>query len=111
VPEFEELLELQDELRSRMLSWFRDYDVLLCPTDAAPARIIGEKAPPTTSYRNLFNLTGWPALVVRAGTSPEGLPLGLQIVARPWREDVAIAVAAEMEKRFGGWKKPRLATT
>ena len=69
------------------------------------------EAPQTTSYRNLFNLTGWPALVVRAGTSPEGLPLGLQIVARPWREDVAIAVGAEMEKRFGGWKKPRLATT
>lgn len=111
VPEFEELLELQDELRSRMLSWFRDFDVLVCPTDAAPARIIGEKAPQTTSYRSLFNLTGWPALVVRAGTSPEGLPLGLQIVARPWREDVAIAVAAEMEKRFGGWKKPRLAST
>jgi amidase len=111
VPEFEELLELQDTLRSRMLSWFRDFDVLLCPTDAAPARIIGEKAPQTTSYRSLFNLTGWPAIVVRAGTSPEGLPIGLQIVARPWREDVAIAVASEMEARFGGWKKPRLAAS
>lgn len=107
VAEFEELLEQQDEVRSRMLTWFSKYDVLLCPTDAAPARVIGEKAPATTSYRSLFNVTGWPALVVRAGTSPEGLPLGLQVVARPWREDVAIAVAQEMENRFGGWQKPK----
>lgn len=107
VPEFEELLERQDELRSRMLTWFGRYDVLLCPTDAAPARVIGDKPPATTSYRSLFNLTGWPALVVRAGTSPEGLPLGLQIVARPWREDVALAVGLEMERRFGGWRKPK----
>ncbi len=107
VPEFEELLEQQDAIRSRMLSWFSRYDVLLCPTDAAPARVIGERAPATTSYRSLFNVTGWPALVVRAGSSPEGLPLGLQVVARPWREDVAIAVAQEMETRFGGWRKPK----
>jgi len=107
VAEFEELLEQQDEIRSRMLTWFSKFDVLLCPTDAAPARVIGEKAPATTSYRSLFNLTGWPALVVRAGTSPEGLPIGLQVIARPWREDIAIAVAQEMESRFGGWQKPK----
>jgi amidase len=111
VPQFEELLEQQDELRSRMLSWFKSFDVLICPTDASPARIIGEKAPLTTSYRSLFNVTGWPALVVRAGSSPEGLPLGLQIIARPWREDVAIAVGQEMETRFGGWTKPKWPST
>lgn len=111
VPDFEDLLEQQDAVRSRMLSWFGKYDVLLCPTDAAPARVIGERAPSTTSYRSLFNVTGWPALVVRGGSSPEGLPIGLQVVARPWREDVAIAVAQEMETRFGGWQKPKGFTT
>jgi amidase len=111
VPDFEEALEQQDEIRSRMLTWFSKYDVLLCPTDAAPARVIGQRAPETTSYRSLFNVTGWPALVVRAGTSPEGLPIGLQVVARPWREDVSIAVAQEMETRFGGWQKPKDFTT
>ncbi len=106
VPEFELLLEQQDEVRSRLLQWFARYDVLICPTDAAPARVIGEPVPRTTSYRSLFNVTGWPAVVVRAGTSPEGLPIGLQVVARPWREDVAIAVAQHIENQFGGWRKP-----
>ncbi len=54
-----------------------------------------------------YNLTGWPAAVVRAGTSPEGLPVGVQIAAKPWRDDVALAVAAVIEKGFGGWQPPK----
>jgi amidase len=42
---------------------------------------------------------------VRAGTSPEGLPLGVQIVARPWREDVVLAVARHVETIMGGWQR------
>jgi len=53
-------------------------------------------------------LTGWPAAVVRAGTSPEGLPIGVQIAAKPWREDVALAVAGVIEDELGGWKPPSL---
>jgi amidase len=45
------------------------------------------------SYTMSYNLTGWPSVVVRGGTSPEGLPIGVQVVARPWREDVALALA------------------
>ena len=41
-----------------------------------------------------FNFTGWPVVVVRAGTSPEGLPIGIQIVARPWHEHVALDPAS-----------------
>jgi amidase len=52
------------------------------------------------------NLTGWPAAVVRAGTSPEGLPIGVQVAAKPWREDVALAVAGLIEENAGGWKFP-----
>jgi amidase len=57
----------------------------------------------------VYNLTTWPAVVVRYGTSPEGLPLGLQIVGKPWREDVILAVAAALEKG-GGWKAPAMMT-
>ena len=60
------------------------------------------------SYTNAYNLTGWPAAVVRGGTSPEGLPIGVQIVARPWREDVALAVAQQLETALGGWQPPAL---
>ena len=53
-----------------------------------------------------YNLTGWPVAVVRVGTSSEDLPIGIQIVARPWREDVALAVAKHIEQQFGGWQPP-----
>jgi len=43
------------------------------------------------------NLTGWPAAVVRCGASREGLPIGIQIAAHPWREDVALALAKVIE--------------
>jgi Asp-tRNA(Asn)/Glu-tRNA(Gln) amidotransferase A subunit family amidase len=62
----------------------------------------------TNSYTGAYNLTGWPGAVVRAGSSPEGLPLGVQIVAQPWREDVALAVARHLETTLGGWQCPVL---
>jgi Asp-tRNA(Asn)/Glu-tRNA(Gln) amidotransferase A subunit family amidase len=40
--------------------------------------------------------------------SSEGLPLGVQIVARPWREEVALAVAQSLEGALGGWRRPPL---
>ena len=51
-----------------------------------------------------YNFTGWPGAVVRCGTSPEGLPINVQVVAQPWREDVVLAVAKQLEEVFGGWK-------
>ena len=44
--------------------------------------------------------------VAPAGTSDEGLPVGVQIVPRHWREDVALAVARRIESALGGWKPP-----
>jgi hypothetical protein len=60
------------------------------------------------SYTMAYNLTGWPSVVVRGGTSPEGLPIGVQVVARPWREDVALALAKKVEAVGGGWQPPTL---
>ena len=42
----------------------------------------------------------------RAEKSPEGRPIGAQIVARPWREDVALAPAGPVEAAPGGWVAP-----
>ncbi len=60
------------------------------------------------SYTMTWNLTGWPGAVVRAGTAPGGLPIGVQLVAGPWREDVALALAAELERSFGPFAPPVL---
>jgi Asp-tRNA(Asn)/Glu-tRNA(Gln) amidotransferase A subunit family amidase len=58
------------------------------------------------SYTEWFNLLGTPAVVVPVGNSAEGLPIGVQIVARPWEEELVLAVAAELEAQCGGWHKP-----
>lgn len=60
------------------------------------------------SHTYAYNLVGWPGAVVRVGSAQEGLPIGVQIVARPWREDVALAVAQHIETVFGGWQQPPL---
>jgi len=57
------------------------------------------------SYTMTYNLTGFPVAVVRAGTSTDGLPIGIQIIARPWREDVALAIAEYLERALGPFDK------
>jgi amidase len=108
--QFGELLARRDVYRSAMLSFLEKYDVILCPACAVPAIPHGtcwnSDTMPAFSYTMAHNLTGWPGAVVRCGTSPEGLPIGVQIVARPWREDVALAVAEHLETVMGGWKRP-----
>lgn len=101
-----------DQWRGEMLSFMRDYDLILCPPCARTAMPHGttfdEDNQLVFSYTMIYNMTGWPGAVVRAGTSPEGLPIGVQLVARPWREDVALAAAAAVESSLGGWRPPAL---
>jgi amidase len=108
--QFGGLMVQWDMFRSTMLSFMEGYDVILCPACAFPAPPHGYSYSVEGlrgySYTQTYNLTGWPGAVVRAGTSPEGLPIGVQMVARPWREDVALAVAQHLESTFGGWKAP-----
>ncbi|MQA75919.1 MAG: amidase [Solirubrobacterales bacterium] len=54
----------------------------------------------------LFNLVGLPATEVPLGLGERGLPLGVQVAAGRDRDHVAIAVALELERAFGGWVPP-----
>ncbi|MEA2320549.1 MAG: amidase [Solirubrobacteraceae bacterium] len=105
------LLRRWDDFRSRMLAFAARFDVLLCPVFPSPARlhgtmnVAGELDP--TSWTTPHSLTGWPAATVRAGTSAEGLPVDVQLVARPWRDDVALATALRVERELGAWAPPR----
>lgn len=94
-------------LRSRMTRFFGDYDVILCPVHARPAPPHGEMSGAEV-YTSAYNMTGWPGAVVRAGTSDDGLPIGVQIVTAPAREDIAVAVAMVIEERLGGFSPPPL---
>ena len=98
----------RDELREKILRQMRKYPVLICPTAAIPAFRHGERewqvAGKTVkyldawSYCEWFNLLGFPAVVVPMGYSEEGLPIGVQIVGRPWEEEVVLAIAAALER-------------
>ncbi len=107
--EFTEALEELDQYRSDMLGFIRSYDAIICATAAMPAPTHGETSKDENRnafYTHPYNLTGWPGAVVRCGTSPEGLPIGVQVIARPWREDVALALAAVLESGLGGYVRP-----
>ncbi len=106
----------RDAVRERILLQMREYPVLLCPVAAIPAFRHGErewqvegktvKYLDAWSYCEWFNLLGFPAAVVPMGHSPEGLPIGVQIVGRPWQEEVVLAVAAKLEAERGPWPAP-----
>ncbi|MFI5311964.1 MAG: amidase, partial [Gemmatimonadales bacterium] len=99
-------LERWDRWRTQMLHLFADYDIIVCPVYVGPAPAHGTFARPSAAYTQLFDLTGWPSTVVRAGTSPEGLPIGVQCVAHPWREDLSLAAAKHLETALGAFPGP-----
>jgi amidase len=97
-----------DQYRAEMFTFLRHYDAILCPLYTQAALAHGASTRTENfhgfSHTMAYNLTGWPAAVVRCGESAAGLPIGVQVVARPWREDVALAVAGKLEEAMGGWR-------
>ena len=101
-----------DAYRNTMMGFMRGYDALLSPVLPYVAPHHGKSFDPTlqtgVGYAQMHNLTGWPTATVRIGTSPEGMPIGVQIAARPWREDIALALVRCLEEKFGGWTAPTI---
>jgi aspartyl-tRNA(Asn)/glutamyl-tRNA(Gln) amidotransferase subunit A len=78
-----------------------DLDCLIMPTTPNLAFPIDTKVdhrPETTRLTRPFNLLGWPAISLPCGTSKEGLPIGVQLVAGPGREDVLFRAAGALEE-------------
>jgi amidase len=94
---------------ARFQAWFGDHDLLLSPTLAAPPLRVGAYRGKGVAATMLgltgympftppLNLVGFPAASVPAGTSGEGLPLGVQLVAAPGGEALLLAVARQLEQ-------------
>jgi amidase len=93
-----------------VLQWWADgFDLLLTPTTAAPApplgtfddeseEVLAPRGNPYIAFTRAFNVTGQPAISLPAGHTTHGLPIGVQLVADHGREDVLLAVAAQMER-------------
>ena len=93
----------------RMAHWWTRYDLLLTPTLGAPPpelgwftaagpRHEGRRIASFIPYTAQFNMTGQPAISLPLHWTPEGLPVGVQLVAAYGREDVLIQVASQLEQ-------------
>ena len=106
----------RDIVRLQMLAQMREFPIFICPVASIPAFRHGERSwtiedkkveyLDAWSYTEWFNLLGMPAAVVPVGRSTEGLPIGVQVVGRPWEEELVLALAAAVEKECGGWREP-----
>jgi amidase len=99
--------------------WWSDYDLLVTPATGEPAPTIAEMTPdPDEPWRidrryaqiavftMPFNVTGHPAISLPLGTSATGLPVGVQLVAAHFREDLLIRLAAQLESA-APWRNRR----
>ena len=106
-----EKLAQRDSIRSALLRKMQSTPILLLPVcgvtafrarerewDTREGRIgLREAIAPSTA----FNLLGCPALTVPADRDSEGMPVGIQLVARPWEEELLLELGARIEDQIG----------
>jgi aspartyl-tRNA(Asn)/glutamyl-tRNA(Gln) amidotransferase subunit A len=93
----------RDELRRAYADALAPWDAIALPTTplTAPLRVGQDAvaaAATLTAYTSPFNLTGVPAISVPCGFDQHGLPIGLQLVARPWAEARLLRIARAYER-------------
>jgi Asp-tRNA(Asn)/Glu-tRNA(Gln) amidotransferase A subunit family amidase len=106
----------RDRLRGELLNWMEHTPLIITPVGATPAYklgtlkvTVGERTMSTFrafSYSQTCNVFDLPAVVVPAGRSMEGLPIGVQIIGRPFAEEMVLTAAATVEDALGGWQMP-----
>ena len=107
--DFVEALDLVRNLRADLGAAFEDWDVILTPSSATlpwpagdvfPSQINGLPAGPRDHavFTGFVNAAGYPAISIPCDPSPEGMPIGFQMVGRFGGEDLLLALAAQYEK-------------
>ncbi len=109
----------RDLLRASVVNEMTDWPIILAPVTATPAfkqghqggfEIEGREVEylKAFSYAQAFNLLGLPAVALPCGRSPEGLPIGVQLVGRPFEEEDLLVTAALLEEALGDYERPLL---
>ncbi|HLZ11959.1 MAG TPA: amidase [Candidatus Acidoferrum sp.] len=105
----------RDFERARILNAMEDFPVLLSPVSSAPAFLHGEgtwRSPSgyreTMRHSQWLNLAGLPGLAIPISTSSDGLPIGVQLIGRPFSEELLLAIAETLELARGPWQAPPL---
>jgi Asp-tRNA(Asn)/Glu-tRNA(Gln) amidotransferase A subunit family amidase len=103
----------RDLFRAEILRQMQDTPVLLSPVSTAPAFRHGQgNYSPGTGYRDTMrfsqwlNLTGFPGASVPVSVSNEGLPIGVQVIGRPFEDELVLAVTEAIEQSRGPWQAP-----
>ena len=108
----------RDRLRDELLRWMETTSILVAPVGATPAykhdtlkvnvRDSDINVFRAFSYAQTFNVFDLPVVTVPVGRSRDGLPIGVQIVGRPFEEAVVLAAASLVEESLGGWQMPKI---
>jgi Asp-tRNA(Asn)/Glu-tRNA(Gln) amidotransferase A subunit family amidase len=107
----------RDKIRAEILRQMEDVTILLSPVSAGPAFRHGEgnwrrgeeeNYRDTMRYSQWLNLAGFPGVAVPMGQSSEGLPIGVQVIGRPFEEEMILAVAEAIERARGPWQAPNI---
>lgn len=108
----------RDRLRETLVQWMTETPLLVAPVGSVAAFAHGSRKVSVAeqtisvfrafSYSRAFNVLGLPVVVVPAGFSSEGLPLGVQVIGRPFCEEQALAAASVIEDARGGWQSPQI---
>src|SRR5258705_72077 len=108
----------RDRLREELLRWMEHTPLLVAPVGATPAYkhatlkvTVGERTMSTFrafSYSQTCNVFDLPAVAVPAGRSREGLPIGVQIIGRPFAEEMVLTAAGIFEEALVGCQPPSL---
>ncbi|XP_031833199.1 fatty-acid amide hydrolase 2 [Nomia melanderi] len=95
-------------MKKYLLDKLKDDGVLFYPSSPFPAgyHYTAYLRPFNFGYWCLFNVLRLPTCQVPLGLDKNGLPLGVQVVAAPYKDHLCLAVAQELEKAFGGWVAP-----
>jgi amidase len=103
---YEHLYERWDAFRTAFLKFMARFDVVLSPVspEVAPLLKLRPESNHQLSYTVPYSLSGNPCVVVRAGTSSEGMPIGVQVVAGNFRDATALRAARAIERALGGWR-------
>jgi Asp-tRNA(Asn)/Glu-tRNA(Gln) amidotransferase A subunit family amidase len=103
----------RDLLRADILRQMQDTPVLLSPVSTGPAfrhgqgnYFSGTGYRDTMRFSQWLNLTGFPGASVPVGVLKEGLPIGVQVIGRPFEDELVLAVAEVIEQSSGPWQPP-----
>lgn len=107
----------RDRVREKLVRWMDDVPLIIAPVGATPALphnahkiTVGEQTVSVFrafSYAQTFNVFDLPVVVIPAGKSAGGLPIGVQIIGRPFEEETVLAAAAFIEETLSDGRYPR----